>query len=212
MIDAEESTVPSGNGGFGKGRSDAPLDRVLRALNHPIRRGILRILVDGSGSANTISRELKISLGVVSYHLREVLARECEVVELEKTVPRRGALEKFYRLRFQGLTEDESGQGDGPKGDSKDPRAMSLEESFIVAVAAMDADAFEDFEGSAWDWLLAPVDPAGWNEICAAGEAFNERVRAAVAKGRKSADESEARDVVVGVSMFPALFPSSSAS
>lgn len=211
-MEAVKAAAPSGNGGSGKGRSDAPLDRVLRALNHPIRRGILRVLVDGSGSANTISKELKVGLGVVSYHLRQVLAQECEVVELVKTVPRRGALEKFYRLRVQALTEGESGQDTSAKDDVSGPRPMSLEESFIVAVAAMDGDAFEAVEGSAWDWLLAPVDPAGWQEIRDAGEAFNERVRAAVAKSRTPADESEAKDVVVGISMFPALFPSSSTS
>lgn len=211
MRDAVKAAAPSGNGRSGEGRSDAPLDRVLRALNHPIRRGILRVLIDGSGSANTISKELKINLGVVSYHLRQVLAQECEVVELERMEPRRGALEKFYRLRFQALTEGESGQGDSAQDDSKGPRAMSLEESFIVAVAAMDADAFEAFDGSAWDWLLAAVDSAGWKEICDAGEAFNERVQAAVDKSRAAADDSEAKDVVVGVSMFPALFPSSPA-
>jgi DNA-binding transcriptional ArsR family regulator len=210
-MDTVKAAAPSGDGGFGKGRSEAPLDRVLRALNHPIRRGILRVLIDGSGSANTISKELGISLGVVSYHLRQVLAEECEVVELVKTVPRRGALEKFYRLRFQALTEGETGEGDSAQDDSPAPRAMSLEESFIVAVAAMDADAFEAVEGSAWDWLLAPVDPTGWQEIRDAGAAFNECVRAAVAKNRAPADESEAKEVAVGVAMFPALFPSSSA-
>lgn len=203
--------APSGTGGFGKGHSEAPLDRVLRALNHPIRRGILRVLVDGSGSANSISKELKISLGVVSYHLREVLARECEVVELERTVPRRGALEKFYRLRFQALTEGESDQGDADHDGLRRPRAMSLEESFIVAVSAMDADAFEA-RGSAWDWLLAPVDPAGWKEIREAREAFSERVRAVMDKSQPQADKRGVRDVVVGVSTFPALLPSSSAS
>ena len=206
-----KAAAPSGNGGSGKGRSGAPLDRVLRALNHPIRRGILRVLIDGSGSANTISKELGITLGVVSYHLRQVLAQECEVIELERTVPRRGALEKFYRLRFQALTEGESAQGGGAEDAPRAPRAMSLEESFIVAVAAMDADAFETFEGSAWDWLLAPVDPAGWQEIRDAAEVFDERVRAAVAKSRAPADDSEAKEVAVGVSMFPALFPSSPA-
>lgn len=209
-MDAVKAAAPSGNGGSGKGRSEAPLDRVLRALNHPIRRGILRVLVDGSGSANTISKELGISLGVVSYHLRQVLAEECEVVELARTVPRRGALEKFYRLRFQALTEGEADQG-GAEDDPRAPRAMSLEESFIVAVAAMDADAFEASKGGAWDWLLAPVDPAGRQEIRDAGEDFNERVRAAVARSRKSKEESKT-EVVAGVAVFPPISPSSSAS
>lgn len=77
------------------------LDRILRALNHPVRRCIIRELVDRPGSATTVSRALKIDLGIVSYHLNKVLARECKVVELVDTVPRRGSVEKFYCLGFE---------------------------------------------------------------------------------------------------------------
>ena len=40
-----------------------------------------------------------MDLGVVSYHLGGVLAKQCMVVELVDTVPRRGSVEKFYGLR-----------------------------------------------------------------------------------------------------------------
>jgi DNA-binding transcriptional ArsR family regulator len=75
-----------------------PLDRVLRALNHPIRRRILTQLSQGSASASTLAKAFDEELGVVSYHLNQVLARECGVVELVEAVPKRGALEKIYRL------------------------------------------------------------------------------------------------------------------
>jgi DNA-binding transcriptional ArsR family regulator len=75
------------------------LDRILTAFGHPVRRRILRELVDGPGSATMLSRTFKMDLGVVSYHLNKVLARECKVVELIDTVPRRGSVEKFYELR-----------------------------------------------------------------------------------------------------------------
>jgi DNA-binding transcriptional ArsR family regulator len=78
------------------------LDRILSAFNHPVRRLILRELADGPASASMISRAFRIELGVVSYHLNQVLARQCRVVELVDSVPRRGSVEKFYELRIEG--------------------------------------------------------------------------------------------------------------
>ncbi|HET7454277.1 MAG TPA: helix-turn-helix domain-containing protein [Solirubrobacterales bacterium] len=76
----------------------SPLDRVLRALNHPLRRRILRELGSGPASASSLAKVFDEELGAVSYHLNQVLARECGVVELVDTIARRGALEKIYGL------------------------------------------------------------------------------------------------------------------
>jgi len=209
MSDSQQVQAPAGNGGSGRKRSNAPLDRVLRALNHPVRRRVLRALVDREGSASTLSRELKLELGVVSYHLNQVLARECEVVELIDSVPRRGAIEKFYRLKFQALTEGDSAQEDSAR---EGPRMMSIEECFIVAVSAMDANAFKTMQGSAWDWFLAQVDAKGWNQICKARDDFNRRARTAVERSRARAGDDGSRDVVVGVAAFPAVSPPPPAS
>lgn len=208
MIDAEQSSASSGNGGAGGRRADTPLDRVLRALNHPIRRRILRALVDEAGSAKTLSRKLQLNLGITSYHLNRVLAKECGLVELVDSVPRRGAVEKVYGLKFQALTEGDPVHGDGVQPGS---RVMSLEECFIVAVAAMDADAFETLEGSAWEWFLGQVDSDGWDEIRKAGADFNQRARAAVEDSRARSEASDTHDVVVGVAAFPAISPPPSA-
>lgn len=185
-------------------KAASPLDRVLRALNHPIRRRILRVMVDGTGSASTISRKIDMELGVVSYHLNQVLAKECDIVELVDTVPRRGAIEKIYRLKFHALTVGDPGAGDE---DRKLPRRMSLEECFIVAVAAMEADAFETLEGSAWDWSLTQVDAEAWREIGAAGAEFNRRTREAAARSRQRGGEDDPHNVVVGAAVFPAASP-----
>lgn len=75
-----------------------PLDRILRALNHPIRRQILTQLSQGPASASVLAKHFDEELGIVSYHLNQVLARDCEVVELVDAVPKRGALEKIYGL------------------------------------------------------------------------------------------------------------------
>lgn len=75
-----------------------PLDRVLRALNHPLRRRILRELNTAPASASALAKAFDEELGAVSYHLNQVLARECGVVELVETIARRGALEKVFGL------------------------------------------------------------------------------------------------------------------
>jgi DNA-binding transcriptional ArsR family regulator len=79
-------------------RVGTPLDRVLRALNHPLRRRILRELNTAPASASALAKAFDEELGAVSYHLNQVLARECGVVELVETVARRGALEKVFGL------------------------------------------------------------------------------------------------------------------
>jgi DNA-binding transcriptional ArsR family regulator len=101
------------------------LENVLRALGNPIRRQILHALVDGPGSATTISRELELNLGVVSYHLNEVLFEDCGLVELFEAIQRRGALEKFYRLKFDPAVD---GRPDG--------QTLSLGECFMATVMA----------------------------------------------------------------------------
>lgn len=74
------------------------LDRVLRALNHPIRRRILRELGPRPASASALARRLGEDVSLISYHLNQVLANECEIVKLIETVARRGTLEKIYAL------------------------------------------------------------------------------------------------------------------
>lgn len=201
------ASASSGDPVMKKRREDTPLDRVLRALNHPIRRRILRVLVDGTGSASTISKELKMNLGVVSYHLNQVLAKECDVVELVESLPRRGAIEKFYRLKFQAAPKRRGGRK-GAESPSR-MRRMSLEECFIVAAAATDSDSFEALDGAGWEWFLAQVDDEGWQEVREAGADFNRRVEAVVAEGQDAAGGGASREVVVGVAAFPAAPPPS---
>ena len=77
------------------------IDRVLSALNHPVRRGILRELIGGPNSASKLAKGFEVDLGIVSYHLNQVLAKQCKVVELVDTVPRRGSVEKIYEPRLE---------------------------------------------------------------------------------------------------------------
>ena len=88
---------------------------VIAALNHPLRRTIMRLFLGGSPTSPVaIARELDGSLNLVSYHVK-ILA-DNEVVRLVKTEPRRGALEHFFELSLgshAGWVEKVLGLPDG---------------------------------------------------------------------------------------------------
>ncbi len=69
----------------------------LRALNHGLRRRILRLALDGRDviSPTEAARMLDAPLSSVSYHFR-VLA-ESGAVEMVKERPVRGSIKHFYR-------------------------------------------------------------------------------------------------------------------
>jgi len=110
------------------------LDRILKALNHPVRRRILSELVGGTGSATTLSRALKTDLGIVTYHLNQVLAKQCKVLELVDTVPNRGSVEKFYRLDIEGPLDLPAAGGPGSWEEAS--WAMSLGERLLESALA----------------------------------------------------------------------------
>jgi DNA-binding transcriptional ArsR family regulator len=71
--------------------------RLVKALAHPLRIHILRVLQDRVASPSELAEEVSAPLGNVSYHVR-FLAR-VGLLELVDTRPRRGALEHYYRAR-----------------------------------------------------------------------------------------------------------------
>ena len=63
--------------------------RLVRAVAHPLRVEILEVLVGkGEMSPTQIAATLQSKPGNVSYHVN--VLRECEVLELVRTEPRRG--------------------------------------------------------------------------------------------------------------------------
>jgi DNA-binding transcriptional ArsR family regulator len=94
-------------------------NELLVALRHPLRRQILRAMVERDPiSPRQISDVLKEPLSNVSYHVR-VLA-ECGAVALVDTTPVRGSMQHFYSptidepwaLTVLGLSEN----GGPPQG------------------------------------------------------------------------------------------------
>src|SRR5215213_1855110 len=77
----------------------------IKAMSHPLRASILRILVERTASPAEMARELEEELSNVSYHTKQLVGFEC--AELVSTRPVRGALEHFYRATERHLIDTE---------------------------------------------------------------------------------------------------------
>lgn len=90
---------------------------LFNALGHPLRRQILREMIDTSEevSPRELAAKLSEQLSALSYHVR-VLA-ECNAIELVRTEQIRGSTQHFYRAIVKAswaLTALEA--GDEPPG------------------------------------------------------------------------------------------------
>jgi DNA-binding transcriptional ArsR family regulator len=77
-------------------------DAIAKALSHPLRRQVLKLLRDSteSRSPNELAQQLAEQLTNMSYHVRQLA--ELDMIVLDTTEPKRGALEHFYRLSQVG--------------------------------------------------------------------------------------------------------------
>jgi DNA-binding transcriptional ArsR family regulator len=74
------------------------LAQLGRALGHPLRVEILTaLLFKDEASPRELAELLGHPLGTVSYHVRYLVT--LEMLQLERMVPRRGAVQHFYSLK-----------------------------------------------------------------------------------------------------------------
>lgn len=89
---------------------------LFHALGHPMRRRILREMLDGSGevSPRELSGKLCEQLTALSYHVRRLA--ECRAIELVRTERLGGSTQHFYRVivkadwALAALKADEEGR------------------------------------------------------------------------------------------------------
>jgi DNA-binding transcriptional ArsR family regulator len=76
--------------------ADLSDQRVVKALAHPLRVQILSLLEQQTASPSELSAELRVPLGNVSYHVRQL--QSFGLIRLVRTTPRRGSIEHHYEL------------------------------------------------------------------------------------------------------------------
>lgn len=140
-----------------------PVDaRVVKALGHPTRVRILRILRDRElASPVELSAELGVTLGTIGYHVRRL--ESLGFIELAKRTQRRGAIEHHYRARQ--LLDDAAAAGVAHERDR--PTGRCGAEAVAVAQAALAALASGGFDAvlAAADRRVLTLDPHGEAEL-----------------------------------------------
>ncbi|HEY7633622.1 MAG TPA: winged helix-turn-helix domain-containing protein [Thermoleophilaceae bacterium] len=169
----------------------------VKALSHPLRVQILRLLEEKDGSPVEIATALDLPVNRVSYHMRQ-LAR-FDLIKLVKTTPRRGAVEHHYRLQARPRISDKA-WGEVPEIVKQAMTGAAVEQilQHVHASAAQGGFDRADAHLSRADVIL---DERGWKEIAKELSTMLtrvEKVQAASAERLKKADhEGEIRGTVV---------------
>jgi DNA-binding transcriptional ArsR family regulator len=117
----------------------------IKAMSHPLRAAVLRILADRTASPAEMARELDEELSNVSYHTKQLVEFEC--AELVSTRPVRGALEHFYRATERHLVHTEEWEALDPvmAEDIVCETQQKMLDDFVASVRAQLIGADKDF-------------------------------------------------------------------
>jgi DNA-binding transcriptional ArsR family regulator len=89
--------------------ADLTDQRVVKALAHPLRVQILGLLEQQTASPSELAAELRVPLGNVSYHVRQL--QSFGLIRLARTTPRRGSIEHHYELVARPDISDQAWDG-----------------------------------------------------------------------------------------------------
>src|SRR5919198_5437483 len=89
--------------------ADLSDQRVVKALAHPLRVQILGLLEQQTASPSELAAELRVPLGNVSYHVRQL--QSFGLIRLVRTTPRRGSIEHHYELVARPDITDQAWDG-----------------------------------------------------------------------------------------------------
>lgn len=185
-------------------QSELPGYRLMKALGHPLRLQLLAILADRVASPKEISDELNETIGDVNYHAK-VLQDNGLIVE-DHQVPRRGAMEHFYRAAAPTVIPPGAWEG-FPEAVRKGVSVHILKEFLDDARASMVAGVF-DVSPAELSWTPLILDQTGIEEMGRLAREFLESVLAiqANASERLPKEKSERATLATSATVFLASF------
>jgi DNA-binding transcriptional ArsR family regulator len=169
----------------------------VKALSHPLRVQILRLLEEKDGSPVEIATALDLPVNRVSYHMRQ-LAR-FDLIKLVKTTPRRGAVEHHYRLQARPRISDKA-WSEVPEIVKQAMTGAAVEQILNLVHTSATRGGFDrsDAHLSRTDMTL---DGEGWAAVAAELSGMLERVQKVHAQSlerlKKSDHEGETRGTLV---------------
>lgn len=174
--------------------------QIVRALAHPLRVEVLRLLEEGPSGPKRLADRIGEKLGNVSYHMKVLL--DCGCIELVETIPQRGAVEHIYRLNPDGAIGSRTWEKVPPSLRTRFA-GSALADFTTRAVNALDAGTVESREGSGITWLPLNVDEQGWKELRRVLGNAEERFRTVADKSAERMDSPrDGVPVIVAVAAF----------
>jgi DNA-binding transcriptional ArsR family regulator len=163
---------------------------LAKALAHPLRTRILGALDDRTASPSELADELGASLGVVSYHVRRLYA--LRFLELVKSVPRRGAVEHYYKA-VAGPRITSTTWGETPTIVKQATVSAALQE---IGSAVGDAAAAGGFEQAHAHLSRTPitVDQEGFDQLASELDALIGRAQKIEAESIKRLERADQLD------------------
>ncbi len=161
--------------------------RLIKALAHPLRVRILRVLEKQTASPSDIAARIDAPLGNVSYHVRAL--ERVGLIELDSTAPRRGALEHYYKAAGRIRVSDQA-WGEVPEIVKAKLVDSALSQVVDLAANAAGAGGFDRETSILSRWSLN-LDEEGFRAIA-------EVTRELIERAREIERESEERMLEAG--------------
>src|SRR5215204_2114010 len=173
----------------------------IKAMSHPLRAAVLRILAERTASPAEMARDLNEELSNVSYHAKQLVEFEC--AELVSTRPVRGALEHFYRATARHLIDTEEWEELDPlvAEDLVCEFMQKILDDFVASARAGIVGSDKDFQLTR---TLLVLDEQGLQEVLEAHE--RTRLEILEIEARSTARLVEAGESGVSVSSSQACF------
>jgi DNA-binding transcriptional ArsR family regulator len=183
-------------------KNAARIDQELvRALAHPIRVSILEALQERVASPSELSKEMDVSLGVVSYHANTLV--ECGCLELVHTKPRRGALEHFFGVTPRSFIGHQDWRR-APLSLRGGVTSAAFQTFIEKASAAIEAGTIDSREDTTLNWMPMTVDATGWREVAEIMEETRKRLMEVHSRSSERLAGEEGMPIIVGLAGFEA--------
>lgn len=147
--------------------------RLVKALAHPLRVRILRVLEKQTASPSDIATRIGAPLGNVSYHVRAL--ERVGLIELDSTAPRRGALEHYYKAAGRIRVSNEAWR-EVPNIVKAKLVDSALGQIVDLAGNAAADGGFDREQSVLSRWSLH-LDEQGYNAVADAAQEFIDRAR-----------------------------------
>jgi DNA-binding transcriptional ArsR family regulator len=142
--------------------------RYVKALSHPIRVRVLALLEERMASPVELAEVLGVSLGSVSYHVRNL--HRLGLIELKKETRRRGAIEHHYRAKERPSVSDKAWSEATPIAKQAMVGSMLRQMSDYANTAAA-AGGFDRSDAHITRTRMK-LDEQGWHELSKACHAL----------------------------------------